>query len=131
MDDPRWFVPNNDELPLIAKGYHTNNKYDEFLGIMQDGRAFQCGYLLDADRNQALLKETGIRSNFEYRRYLQQNAQQIIRRHCQETMEATNTHSFVEPPLFQLPKMSDLATLYLTREELEKNKFSPIYKGPV
>lgn len=127
MDSKTWFVPSYEDLPNIAQGYDLNNRYAAFPGMMSDGRAFEAGLLLDADENAQLIKESGITSNYAYRQYLQHNAESVIKKHCQDRLKQTNT-SFDYNRQF-LSHKSDLETIYLSKEELEKNKFAPIYRG--
>jgi hypothetical protein len=120
----------------IQLGYHSNNLYENFPPLMNDGRTVIAGYQPDAIANEQLIKENNIQTNWEYRQYLQTNAKEIMRKNC---MSMSNDIGYVcryemesvgnTPQMFarlnDRPKNmptgysdSDLKRMYLTREEL-------------
>jgi hypothetical protein len=118
----------------LQLGYHSNNLYDNFPPLMADGRAVIASYQPDAITNEQLLKDNGIKSNWEYRKYLQTHAVEIMQQNC---MSMSNDVGYVRrydgdnsvknvPHLFKNDgndsrngySDSDLKRMYLTREEL-------------
>lgn len=116
-------------------GYSSNNLYDNFPPLMTDGRTVIAGSQPDAIANEQLIKENNIQTNWEYRRYLQTNAKEIMKKNC---MSMCNDVGYVcryeNEPVGNTPQMfrnmnergtdmagysdSDLKRMYLTREEL-------------
>jgi hypothetical protein len=64
----------------------THNVHQGFPAVMSDGRIY-ASYQPDAVVNQYIINKEGISSNFQYRRYLQKNANTIMK---ENTMEASN-----------------------------------------
>lgn len=148
--------PTVQDLPKSARGYAANNMYPGFPPLMNDGRALIASWQPEAVTNNNLLKANGIKSNWEYRRYLTHNAKDIIRRDFQEAandvgyydldMNMGNTSSFL--PIFSnIPKKhanpamyqsyaepehvygkfeSDLKANYLSREQLAARMVTPV-----
>jgi len=130
-------------LTPTYKGYHTNNLYDNFPPFMADGRAITCSYQPTAIVNKKIIEETGIQSNWQYRRYLTANAGDIMR---YDYVEAANDIGYYKryqdtPLPFSTPftyqsfteetkpkgyEDSDMKQLYLTREQLEARKVAPV-----
>ena len=148
--------PTAQELPKSALGYSTNNVYPGFPPLMNDGRALIASWQPDAVLNQSLLQSSGIKSNWEYRKFLTENANDIMRRnfaeaandtgyYIQERKSASNPN-FV--PIFaSMPKKhaqpsnyksvlemehdfgrveSDLKANYLSREQLQARMSTPV-----
>jgi hypothetical protein len=138
---------NNSEniLTPTYKGYQTNNLYDNFPPFMSDGRPITCSYQPHALLNKKLIDETGIKSNWQYRRYLTANAPDIMK---YDYVEAANDIGYYkryqDTPLpfatpFNYPSFvdtskpkgyenSDMKELYLTREQLDARKVAPVVK---
>ena len=125
-------------------GYHSNNLYDNFPPLMSDGRAVIASYQPDAVANEQLLKENGIQTNWEYRKYLQTNAKEIMQQNCMsmsndigyvkryENDTITNVPYNMNGVITQKPigySDSDLKRMYLTREDLNSRTNSA--KTPV
>jgi hypothetical protein len=128
---------NVPSMPTATQlGYQSNNLYDNFPPLMSDGRTIIASYQPDAITNEQLLKDNGIQTNWEYRKYLQTNAREIMQKNC---MSMSNDIGYVRrydgdnsvknvPYTFKnanqrvvgLPGYSDsdLKSMYLTREEL-------------
>jgi len=124
-------------------GYTSNNLYDGFPPIMADSRVIVASYQPEAVLNNHLLRELGIKSNWEYRRYLTQNANDIIQynyresandcgysRRFQDTSGPYNTpylyKSYQEttrPPGYETSNQKEL---YMTREQLESRMVAPV-----
>ena len=138
-------------VPMSKRGYNTNNKYPEFPPLMSDGRAITATWQPEASINQDLIESNGIKSNWEYRKYLTHNAKEIMEYNFRES--STDAGYYKRPidiPSIQTNEVkynvnaphtynsandntkpfghatSDLKNMYLTREELEKRKVAPI-----
>ena len=134
-------------IPKSSLGYNTNNKYPEFPPLMADGRAITASYQPEALLNQSIIKQNNIQSNWEYRKYLTNNAQAIMEKNFRDASNDTGyVKRFANPiteqdtALFGTPTLytsifdnkninssqdNDLKNLYLTREQLESRKISP------
>jgi hypothetical protein len=145
--------PTVDDLPKNAQGYSTNNRYSGFPPLMCDGRCLVASWQPEAEVNNEILKRNNIRSNWEYRQYLTNNAADIMRRNFVESAndvgyyERNSTEiskpnvapilatslsrpfmysSVLEPPVHLGNENTDLKTDYLTREQLNAQQFSPV-----
>lgn len=148
--------PTQSELPKSAQGYGANNAYPGFPPLMQDGRALIASWQPEAVTNNLLLKSAGITSNWEYRKYLTRNANNIIRQDFQEAANDVGYYNldinaggssnflpifsgipkkFAEPARYQSfmqPENkygqfeSDLKTEYLSREQLAARMVTPV-----
>ena len=135
---------NSANIPTPTyQGYHTNNLYDNFPPLMSDGRAITCTYQPQAVLNKKLIEETGIQSNWQYRRYLTANAPDIMK---YDYIEAANDIGYYkryqDTPLpfstpFNYPSFvdtskpkgyedSDMKQIYLSREQLDARKVAPV-----
>ena len=63
------------EVPSVA--YKANNKYANFPPIMNDGRAVAASWQPGAVVDEAIRKDNNITSNWQYRRYLTKNSEEI------------------------------------------------------
>lgn len=145
--------PNLDHLPKSAQGYSTNNKYPDFPPLMCDGRCMIASWQPEADANNAILQRNGIKSNWEYRQFLTNNAPEIMRRNFIESatdvgyyernateigepnfkpISATSTSrpfvysSILEPASHLGNVNTDLKADYLSREQLNAQQFAPV-----
>jgi hypothetical protein len=147
--------PALSELPKSHYGYAANNVYPGFPPLMADGRSLIASWQPEAVANDKLVRENGIQSNWEYRRFLTHNAAQIVNRSFNE---AANDLGYYErlgkdqksefepmpPPMhvreFGHPafytnylekekpygaKTSDLKEAYLSRDQLQAQMVSP------
>jgi hypothetical protein len=123
-------------------GYASHNVYEGFPPLMRDGRAFG-SYDRSAVTNQAIIRENGIQTNWEYRRYLQTHGTEIQRMVLKEA-ENDSGHldrlSSIHNPARMMGNVpfkygsllddsqpfgyeySDLKQGYLTREQLNDAK---------
>jgi len=136
-------------LPRSSLGYASNNVYAGFPPVMSDGRPIIASYQPEAVMNTDLLKESGVKSNWEYRKYLTANSQTIIEKNFREACNDTGYMQRYTPSMFTSPsgsmygtpfvfpsyldasepkgyQNSDLKSLYLTREQLNSRKTSPV-----
>ena len=137
-------------VPKSSLGYGTNNKYPEFPPLMTDGRSVVGSWQPESTENANLIESNGIKTNWQYRQFLMKNAQQIQEYNFRETCNdvgyfkrpidlpsiqsnAVSGHAVpftfgsildnTKPSGFQ---ESDLKTLYLTREQLDARRISPM-----
>lgn len=131
-------------IPKSYLGYNTNNKYPHFPPKMSDGRALIASWQPEAIINNELLKETGIKTNWEYRKYLTKNAKDIVKYNFTEscndigyykrpfndpvdTIKNTNPYlydSYLDNNNVLGIRNTDLKQLYLSREQLNSRKVS-------
>jgi len=145
--------PTLEDLPKNAQGYTTNNRFAGFPPLMCDGRALISSWQPEADVNHSILNQNNIRSNWEYRQYLTNNAPAIMRQNFIETandigyyernatemgeptykpiLATSMSRPFMYSGLFETPahlgnENTDLKTNYLSREQLNAQQFSPV-----
>lgn len=139
--------PVIDSLPKSAQGYSTNNQFVSFPPLMNDGRSIMSGWYPDSRVSNQLVEENGIKTNWQYRKYLNENANELVKRNFAEVANDTGHYdsmsraeesnfTFLEPrrirgatPLdvirpesFAEVETSDLKQLYLTAEQLNRQK---------
>ena len=130
------------EIPKSSLGYTTNNQYSSYPPLMSDGRSVMSSWQPEAVINRNLLTDTGITNNWQYRRYLTQNADKIIKYNCAEACNDTGyfvqyinpsiDQTFGTPTFYQsyqvpsIDQISDLKQTYMTREQLAANTVSPV-----
>lgn len=137
--------------PSSSLGYNTNNKHTDFPPLMNDGRSVVSSWVPESTVNASLKKENSIKSNWEYRRYLTNNATSIMANNFREAANDTGYNNASMPmPNIQsnevkgfetypysyksvldtnTPKgytTSDLKETYLTREQLAARQISPV-----
>lgn len=130
-------------IPKSSLGYDTNNQYPVFPPKMSDGRALTASWQPEAIINNQLLKETGIKTNWEYRKYLTRNANEIIKYNFTESCNDVGYYkrlynnpadnlsspylytSYLDNKKVLGVKNTDLKQLYLSREQLNSRKVSP------
>lgn len=135
-------------VPPSALGYHTNNKYKEFPPLMNDGRSINASWQPNAAANANLMQQNNITSNWQYRQYLQKNALDIMQHNLNvsspdaghyanlSNIQSNMVDSSMSGParyssvLDATPVLggstSDLKEAYLTREQLDARKVSPV-----
>ena len=134
-------------LPRSNLGYASNNLYAGFPPVMADGRSLIASYQPEAVKNRQLLEQSGIKSNWQYRKYLTDNSKQIAEQNFREACNDTGyTQRFTpnerehQTKISNVPFMypsyldgsqpvgysnSDLKDLYLTREQLNARREAP------
>jgi hypothetical protein len=111
----------------------SNNAFSNLPPMMSDGRNFS-NLLPDEVINDSIKRDAGITSNWDYRRYLQNNASHIIRQNSQSAIASTG---LIENPLNNVPvdffgqnhifePHSDLKTQYMSREQLNSRLIAPV-----
>lgn len=139
--------PDVGALPKSAVGYSSNNQFSTFPPLMNDGRAVVSSWYPDSRVSNQIVEENGIRTNWQYRKYMMQNAKELMERNYREAANDTghldsmaraneSNFTFMEPhrikygtPIlnsapssFMGVEQSDLKQLYLSREELNRAK---------
>lgn len=144
--------PNLADLPKSSMGYAANNQYREFPPMMDDGRAIVASWQQNAAVNEAIIKENNIRSNWEYRRFITQNATRLMREAAREAANDIGYYERAEKnmvsdfkPIVENMKAgvpftyqtyfsnekpfgyqtSDLKEEYLSREQLQARMIAP------
>ena len=128
--------------PLSTLGYATNNVYPTFPANMGDSRSLIASYQPEAILNENLIKQSGVKSNWEYRKYLTEHSQEISETNFRESSNDCGYFERFRPSErgqnSNIPNIgmaykdsasvisdnSDLKQLYLSREELSK-KYEP------
>jgi len=125
-------------IPASSLGYKTNNRYDGFPPIMNDGRSIIAAHRSEPLMHNAIVKSIGTTNNAEYRAHMIKNGKSILEK---DFREASNDVGYTERPADQLqgsgPKIytsvneaprrppSDLKQIYLSREQLESRRVAP------
>lgn len=140
--------PNYQEtIPRSNLGYASNNVYAGFPPVMADGRSIIASYQPESIRNLELLESSGIKSNWQYRKYLTENSQEIAEQNFKEacndvgyTQRFTSNERENQTKISNVPFVypsyldgsqpvgysnSDLKDLYLTREQLNARREAP------
>ena len=138
------FCSNVKEIPKSSLGYNTNNKYPEFPPLMDDGRAVTASYQPESVINQHIIHKNNIQSNWEYRKYLTENATKIMEMNSREAFNDNGytirfddlmnnrlsaPYSYTSPNDNSRPlgyMNSDLKNTYVSREQLESRRISPV-----
>jgi hypothetical protein len=121
----------------------SNNKYSNLPPIMADGRNYS-NWQPETIINEQIKNNAGIKSNWEYREYLQKNANQIMKYNHLDAINSSgnnpttylnNNSSNNSPFIFNSThdsrkpccseNDSDLKKSYLSREQLNARMFSP------
>jgi hypothetical protein len=135
--------PTLSQSPKSTYGFQTHNLYKDFPPFMNDGRVLVASWQQESVTNNNLLQSTGMKSNWEYRRYLTENAKSLIQQNQAESLndigyiarystapEQTNTVPYYYKSYLDNAKpfgyeTSDLKQLYLTAEQLNARKMAP------
>jgi len=118
----------------------SNNIHNNMPPLMSDGRNYSM-WLPDEVVNSQIKKDAGITSNWDYRRYLQENASLIMAQNSMNAISGTGFNEvqktqeqntpFVYMNTFDTNKPSvgysnsDLKSQYLSREQLNARMMSP------
>ena len=127
-------APSNLNTPNL-RGYQTNNKYTGFPPLMNDSRSLIACWQPEATINNNIIKEQKIKSNWQYRKYLQDNASEIMKYNMEEACndngyyishgESKSTPAFYNSLQEPTKDSSDLKNMYLSKEQLAARKISP------
>ena len=136
--------PNSNQIketiPPSQLGYQTNNRFPNFPPLMADGRAVISGWQPEAVINDRIIRDNNIKSNWQYRRFITENANEILKSNFNEECNDTgyfinqlNTIEHKSPYIYNsiddttkiVGNESDLKDLYLSRERLDARKIAP------
>ena len=95
----------------------SNNIHFDFPPIMEDGRNYS-NWQTGTKINDDLRKSSGIKSNWEYRKYLQDNADSIAK--FNQLNSINQSSSYV--PVHDIEEKNKHGTPYLYKSDLEKTK---------
>lgn len=132
-------------LPNTNNGYQTNNQYSKFPPLMEDGRTVLASWQPEAAVNESILRREGIQSNWQYRKYLTKNGDELRENMYHEALndvgftirnenKSIDSASFGTPMLYgsllepvshKGASLSDLKDNYLTREQLQSKMIVP------
>ena len=133
-------------LPKTSLGYKSNNQYNNFPPLMSDGRSLYASWQPEAVVNNKLITDNNIKTNWEYRNYLTNNAKEIIQINTRESYndvgyykryaDDQTINNYASPYLYKSITdtnmdniiMSDLKQTYLSREQLNSLKIIPTIK---
>jgi hypothetical protein len=128
------------KIPKSSLGYQTNNVYPNYPPLMSDGRAIVATDQSETIINNNLLKDSGVKTNWDYRKYLTDNADKIREINTLEAFNdvgyykrsviTTNTNVSSQSSQEAMTQRTssdenDLKQLYKTREELNSRIYSP------
>lgn len=134
--------PNShrETIPPSQLGYQTNNRFPDFPPLMADGRAVISGWQPEAVINDRIIRDNNIKSNWQYRRFITEHANEILKFNLEEQCNDTgyfinqlNTIEKTSPYIYNsiddttkiAGNESDLKDLYLSRERLDARKIAP------
>jgi hypothetical protein len=66
-------------IPPSQLGYQTNNRFPDFPPLMADGRAVTSGWQPEAVINDRIIRDNNIKSNWQYRRFITEHANEIFK----------------------------------------------------
>jgi hypothetical protein len=128
-------------IPKSQLGYSTNNMYQGYPPLMNDGRTIVSTSQMESLIDNKLMGENNIKSNWQYRKYLTANANEIMKDNFKEASNDVGyIKRFSDSPYSSNPYLyksfddntkpfgyqnSDLKELYLSREQLESHKIAP------
>ena len=132
-------------IQVPTSQYQSNNKYENFPPIMNDGRSILASWQPGAIINERIVQQNGIQSNWQYRKYLADHANEIRSQNflaaCTDAgyydnsfqgpaCGATYTPPILYSSINEAPKhrgstQSDLKDLYLSKEQLQARKVIP------
>lgn len=136
--------PPLSQPPKSTYGFQTHNLYKDFPPFMNDGRVLVASWQQESVTNNNLLQATGMKSNWEYRKHLTENAKTMIEKNQAETLndigyiarystapEQSNTvpyyyKSYLDNSQPFGYQSSDLKQLYLSAEQLNARKMAPV-----
>jgi hypothetical protein len=114
--------------------YSLNNQYTKFPPNTQDGRNVLQAWYPGSIPHEELLKQENIQSNWQYRKYMTSNGNEIRKEMLQNALRDVDykTSAFsspqpggTQPISFESSSLSDLKSSYLTRKELQSKMVVP------
>jgi len=132
----------NDAYPELRTpnlAYQSNNKYMNFPPIMNDGRSVHSSWQPGAVVDELIRTENNIHSNWQYRKYLVENSEEIknhnfkqscndvgyfIRNENKQVDSGMQGRIGIGEPVTRV-NTSDLKQMYMSREQLHANQVIP------
>ena len=127
------------ELKPPTLAYQSNNKYVNFPPIMNDGRSVHSSWQPGAVVDELIRVENNIHSNWQYRKYLVENSEEI--KHHNFKQACNDVGYFIRNENIHIDagmqgrigvgdpvprsNASDLKQMYLSKEELHANQVIP------
>ena len=118
----------------------SNNIHFNFPPLMNDSRNYS-HYQPGTDLDKKIKEEENIKTNSDYRKYLQQNSEEIIKQNnfnalqnISANVSKNNNYEFTQPYIFDSIlsndqpfgyENSDLKNIYLSRQVLESKMHAP------
>lgn len=138
-------------VPQSRLGYSSNNMYDGYPPIMSDGRVITASYQPNAVLNEDILQQNGIQSNWQYRKFMIDHADEIRKENFRESSNDVGyIKRYIDLPLSGVPatvpylyksyidtsrpfgyETSDLKEIYLSKEELDSRRSAPVILSTV
>lgn len=120
--------PTQEDLPPSSHGYHTNNVFQGFPPLMADARSLVASWQPESFTNDRIIRENGIQSNWQYRQYLTQNANTIMKQNFAESANDIGYYDINAGIVSSRPNTSssDLKELYMSREDLQSRRIAPV-----
>uniref|UniRef100_A0A6C0HK71 Uncharacterized protein n=1 Tax=viral metagenome TaxID=1070528 RepID=A0A6C0HK71_9ZZZZ len=129
----------NDAYPELSPptlAYQSNNKYLNFPPIMNDGRSVHSSWQPGAVVDELIRKENNIQSNWQYRKYLVENSEEIKNHNFKQACNDVgyfirNENQHIEKSRIGVGEpqvrynISDLKQMYLSKEQLHANQVIP------
>jgi hypothetical protein len=138
-------------VPVSSLGYSTNTRYPDFPPLMNDGRSITASWQPESIINEDLIESNDITSNWEYRKYLTENAKKVMEFNFRESSNDIGYYRrAIDLPSIQKNTISgditntpyqyasisdntrpsgytpsDLKDIYMSREQLDSRKVSP------
>lgn len=103
-------------IPKSSLGYHSNNVYQKFPPMMSDGRSLVSNWQPESYANHKIIMDNKLTTNWSYRKYLTDNANEIMKTNFIET---SNDTGYITPSseVFRYNAKSDLYANYLDKVE--------------
>lgn len=119
----------------------SNNIHFDYPALMSDGRIYT-DWNPSCKKNKELIKQNNIQTNFEYRKYLTNNAKSIMNNNTKEACDqcgvcyyghpySTNSNRYLYKSINNTHQPygyenSDLKNIYLSRQQLQSRLTAPI-----
>ena len=107
-------------------GYDTNNQYPAFPSMMNDGRSVVSSWEPESMVDSKLKMENGIRTNWEYRRYLMKNADAILTQNFKQAQNDTG-YAYASDDVL----LSSYQPPYMYKSISDKNPVFGMNNGPL
>lgn len=107
------------KIPKSSLGYKTNNNYPKFPPLMSDGRSLVSNWQPETIANHQLIVNNQLSTNWSYRKFLTENANDIMKTNFVQT---ANDTGYMIPPS---DVFRDHATPFLAQYKDSVSPFAP------